>query len=544
MSETTANTAPKLVTVTIDGKTLQVPAGTSVFTAAAQAGIFIPHYCYHPDLPVAGVCRMCMVDIEKVPRLQISCNTQVAEGMVVHTKTEKVRDTVKNILELHLVNHPLDCPICDKAGECKLQDFYRDYGLYESRMAFDKVHKPKAVDIGTIVLDEERCILCTRCVRFTQEVTKTNELGIFNRGDRSELRTYDHGPLKNEYTGNLADICPVGALTAKDFRFRQRVWFLDKESSVCTQCARGCNIATSVNPRTKKLFRVEPRRNVDVNKSWICDKGRWEYHYVEERRVRDVRRLGAKGFTDATWHEFFGEFKEKAAAKTPRILFALSTHMTNEEIVDFVRATKELGTVEYTWIVDEAAAKERVPYDSILQHKDRTPNAMGFERVMGALKQPWLRQAAARERLRGAHFDWCVLVGLEGFTMPGVDTLLSALPGETKLVAHATTDQPWMERCQWVLPNVTSFEKSGTAINALGRLQKIAAALTPQFSGRDAHAFAFGLVRGGDREASPENRGVALVPEVMQLLGAGTTDWRRFAPLGVPVGTKTEEVSP
>lgn len=231
----------KMVKLTINDKAVEVPAGTSVFAAAAMAGIEIPHYCYHPDLSVAGVCRMCMVEIEKNPRLQISCNTPATEGMVVKTKTDKVKETVKNVLELHLINHPLDCPICDKAGECKLQDFYSGYGLYESRMDYEKVHKPKVQDIGTIMLDSERCILCSRCVRFTSEVTKTNELGIFNRGDRAVLGTVDNKPLKNDYTGNLADICPVGALTAKDFRFKQRVWFLDKTKTVCTLCAHGCN---------------------------------------------------------------------------------------------------------------------------------------------------------------------------------------------------------------------------------------------------------------------------------------------------------------
>src|SRR4051812_37947062 len=191
----------KKVQLEINGQKVQVDPGTTVFNAAVQAGIFIPHYCYHPDLSIAGVCRMCMVEIEKVPRPQISCNTMATEGMVVKTDTDKIRESVKSVLELHLINHPLDCPICDKAGECGLQNFYQSYGLYASRMDFEKVHKPKAQDIGTIVLDAERCILCTRCVRFTAEVTKSFELGIFQRGDRSTLEVYDGGELRNDYTG-------------------------------------------------------------------------------------------------------------------------------------------------------------------------------------------------------------------------------------------------------------------------------------------------------------------------------------------------------
>jgi NADH-quinone oxidoreductase subunit G len=491
----------KMVKLTINDKAVEVPAGTSVFAAAAMAGIEIPHYCYHPDLSVAGVCRMCMVEIEKNPRLQISCNTPATEGMVVKTKTDKVKETVKNVLELHLINHPLDCPICDKAGECKLQDFYSGYGLYESRMDYEKVHKPKVQDIGTIMLDSERCILCSRCVRFTSEVTKTNELGIFNRGDRAVLGTVDNKPLKNDYTGNLADICPVGALTAKDFRFKQRVWFLDKTKTVCTLCAHGCNTVVSRNPQTQKLFRVEPRRNPEINKSWICDRGRWDFHYVhDENRVPEPKRFVDGKWTEQTWHGAFQTLGEEITTEPTSILVALSAQMTNEEMTDAVNTLSSLGVKDFTWVVDESVVSDSKPFDGILKHRDLTPNARGFEMVMKSLNMSWMGTAQAVEKLKSKRFTRLLVMGLEGYEMPGLANLLLAAPAETKVALHATSQTAFLEKCDWILPNVSAFEKSGTLINAQGMSQKLKASVPKQFLSRDGQQVAWGLLQKSDRK--------------------------------------------
>ncbi|HEY4908107.1 MAG TPA: 2Fe-2S iron-sulfur cluster-binding protein, partial [Methylomirabilota bacterium] len=216
---------PKL---TVNGKAIEVPEGTNLIEAAKAAGVEVPHYCYHPALSIAGQCRLCMVDIEKVPRPQIACNTQATEGMVVETETERVKDTRRSMMEFHLINHPLDCPVCDQAGECFLQIYYMKHGLYDPRMIDEKVHKPKAVPLGPhVILDAERCILCSRCVRYCDEVTHTGELGIFHRGDHSEIGLFPGKALENKYSGNVIDICPVGALTDRDFRFKVRVWYLD-----------------------------------------------------------------------------------------------------------------------------------------------------------------------------------------------------------------------------------------------------------------------------------------------------------------------------
>jgi NADH-quinone oxidoreductase subunit G len=532
--------APKEIRLTINEQPIVAKPGMTVFQAAQTAGIFIPHYCYHPDLSIAGVCRMCMCEIEKNPRLQISCNTTVAEGMVVRTDSAKVKETVQSVLELHLINHPLDCPICDKAGECKLQDYYKDYGLYKSRIEYDtKNHKPKVVDIGSIVLDDERCILCTRCVRFTAEVTKTNELGIFNRGDRSVLRTYDEKPLRNEYTGNLADICPVGALTAKEFRFKQRVWFLDRNDSICTQCARGCNVTVSVNPQTTKLYRVEPRRNPEVNQSWMCDTGRWNTHYVgDESRIKNVQSQKEGQVFEETWESYFKVTSQKIKNNPGRVLVGLSAQLTTEEMADILEEMTVLGVTHYTWVVDETTVEDRAAYDGILKHRDQTPNAAGFLQLMSTQKKPWLKQEEALKKLQAKEFDQLILLGLEGITMPGVAEFLLKTPKETEITVHATNRVSLFEKAAWVLPNTSSFEKSGTMVNALGMMQKLVASMPWQFMARDGHSVCFGLKQGNDRSVSPSGRFQTVFKRLSNeaVFPGARNDWRKMPASGVNIG--------
>lgn len=532
----------KKIQLEINGKKVEVAAGTTVFNAAVEAGVFIPHYCYHPDLSIAGVCRMCMVEIEKIPRPQISCNTVATEGMVVRTDTDKIKETVKSVLELHLINHPLDCPICDKAGECGLQNFYSSYGLYNSRMDFEKVHKPKVQDIGTIILDSERCILCTRCVRFTDEVTKTSELGIFQRGDRSTLQVYDGGELRNDYTGNLADICPVGALTAKDFRFQQRVWLLDKTVSVCGMCARGCNTSVSVNSKTQKLYRVEPRRNPEVNASWICDEGRWGYHYVSSAdRLSLPKKYWDGVWRDHTWMDFFKEIQAEIKKSPAACLIGLSTQMTNEELWDLGQTLKSLGVTEVVRLANDVAVKEKTPFDGILKHNDVTPNAQGFEQVMKWLGLNWITLEAATAAMPRQSPEWVMCFGLEGdekrleFLAP----LTSAVPRSSKLVLHATNPLTVMSRATWVVPNVTFFEKNGTFTNALNRLQRVKAALTWQGMSRDGHAVALGLRRGDDREAPNPRAGEGHFQKVVApQTKNGDVSFKKFPALGEKLSEK------
>jgi NADH-quinone oxidoreductase subunit G len=260
--------------VTIDGKEIDAPGGINVIEAAEMVGIEIPHYCYHPALSVPGNCRMCLVEVEKAPKLQIACNTRVAEGMVVHTVSDKAKAAQRAVLEFLLINHPIDCPVCDQAGECKLQDYYMDYDRQPSRFPLpEKNRKGKAIDIGSgVMLDQERCILCARCTRFFDEITHTSELAIFERGDHNRIDINPGQPVNNKYAGNIVDICPVGALTEKEFRFRMRVWYLHRTASVCGGCERGCSI--DIHHHRGRIYRFKPRANRDVNSFWMCDEGR------------------------------------------------------------------------------------------------------------------------------------------------------------------------------------------------------------------------------------------------------------------------------
>src|SRR5436309_1981182 len=268
-------------TLEIDGQRIEVPDGLTVIQAAERLGIEIPHYCWHPGLSIAGNCRMCLVEIEKNPKLQIACNTRVADGMVVRTTSEKTKAAQRAVLEFLLINHPIDCPVCDQAGECKLQEYYMDYDRQRSRFPLPaKVRKKKAIPIGPLVmLDQERCILCARCTRFLDEVTHTSELAIYERGDHCEIELAPGRVLDNPYSGNVVDICPVGALTSRDFRFRARVWYLERAESVCGACANGCNI--EIYDREGRIFRFQPRQNLAVNQYWMCDAGRLSYRDLQ-----------------------------------------------------------------------------------------------------------------------------------------------------------------------------------------------------------------------------------------------------------------------
>lgn len=250
-------------------------------------GIEIPRFCYHQDLGADGNCRMCMVEIKGAKRPQIACDTFVKNGLEVYTKTKNIDEVKRSILELELINHPVDCAICDQAGECKLQDYYMDYGLYESHLHTPKTKKGKNIDLGSnVILDQERCVLCTRCVRFTSNITKTGELGVIGRGDSAKITVAPGHKLDNPYAMNVVELCPVGALTSKDFRFKQRVWFLDSVKSICHGCSRGCNIYIDYNETKysdEKVYRFRTRRNKQVNKSFLCDEGRLSYKELNEK---------------------------------------------------------------------------------------------------------------------------------------------------------------------------------------------------------------------------------------------------------------------
>jgi NADH-quinone oxidoreductase subunit G len=352
------------VKVVIDGTEVTVPEGTLVVEAAKLTGTSIPVYCYHPKLDPAGLCRICLVEIEKMPKLQIACATRVAEGMIVHTTSAKVAEARRGVLEFLLLNHPLDCPICDKGGECDLQDFTMTYGPGMSRLSEPKLHKPKQVDLGpTIVLDEERCILCRRCTRFDDEIAQERNLIVTERGQESLISTRDGGEYTSYFSGNTTEICPVGALTSKAYRFRSRPWDLGHTDSVCTQCSVGCNYR--IDTRFGRIMRTFTRENADVDDGWICDRGRYTFNYLySPHRLRQplIRRDGE--LKPATFDEAVALVAERldSAAKSKRVGIIGGGRLSDEEayaLQKFARRVLGTNNIDYRSHIQRFASPAR-----------------------------------------------------------------------------------------------------------------------------------------------------------------------------------------
>jgi NADH-quinone oxidoreductase subunit G len=476
-------TVPKL---TIDGKEVEVAPGTNVIEAARQVGVEIPHYCYHPGLSIAGQCRLCMVDIEKIPRPQISCNMVATDGMVVHTQTERVLETRKSIMEFHLVNHPLDCPVCDQAGECWLQIYYMKHGLYDPRMTDEKVHKPKAVPLGPhVILDAERCILCSRCVRFCDEITRTGELGIFNRGDHSEIGLFPGTTLENKYSGNVIDICPVGALTDRDFRFQVRVWYLDTARSICNGCARGCNIEIHTNrTRThhnagRRVARIKPRLNAEVNEWWICDAGRYGFRGIDDpsRLTAPMKREGDRA-VETTWDDAIGTLAQAFSRYRPEEIGILaSPQMSNEDLFVLERVVRHLGIRNVDFRVPPRAPGDQ---DDFLIRSDKNPNSRGAELSLagpgaGGLDAGGILKAAARKQIK---LLWIFHHDLAQSGWPETEQR-AALEGAAMVVFQGINGNAGSARAHLALPSAAYAEREGTFTNFQGRVQRFRAALSP-----------------------------------------------------------------
>jgi NADH-quinone oxidoreductase subunit G len=474
---------PKL---TVNGKAIEVPEGTNLIEAARIAGVEVPHYCYHPALSIAGQCRLCMVDIEKVPRPQIACNTQAAEGMVVETETPRVKDTRRSMMEFHLINHPLDCPVCDQAGECFLQIYYMQHGLYDPRMIDEKVHKPKAVPLGPhVILDAERCILCSRCVRYCDEVTHTGELGIFHRGDHSEIGLFPGKVLENKYSGNVIDICPVGALTDRDFRFKVRVWYLDTTKSVCNGCARGCNIEVHTNKHRphhnegRRVARLKPRFNAEVNTWWICDAGRYGFPWIDDksRLLHPQHRAGSQG-TDVSWDRALQEMVTVLGRyPAAEIGMLASPQMSNEDLWAVKRLADHLGVKNLDFRVPPAVPGDE---DDFLIRADKNPNTRGAELCgiapgPGGLDAVGMLRAAREKRLK---LLWIFHHDLGASAWPEAE-VQAALDGVEVAIFQGTNANDVSARAHLVLPSAAYVERDGTFTNFQGRVQRFRTAVPP-----------------------------------------------------------------
>lgn len=481
-----------LVELIVDGMPVQVPAGTSILEAVLRTGGEIPYFCYHPKLRVVGSCRMCQVEVQGTPKLVISCATPVADGMEVLTASERVKKARNAVLEFLLLNHPLDCPVCDKGGECPLQDHTLKFGPGESRFIEQKIHRIKHQPIGPfIIFDAERCILCTRCVRFCQDVTGTSELGVFGRGDRSEIGLFPGQSLDNRYSGNVIDLCPVGALTSRDYRFQARPWDLVKQvPSICGLCSAGCNITVDVRHKEQgqQILRIRPRVNNEVNGHWICDEGRFGFHFAEDQgRVGKplIRRDGE--LLPVSWDEAIGRIADDLARivrekGAEAIGVIASARLTNEEAF-LVRQLfgDRLGIPNIDYRVRRSQEPGGdAPEDHLLRRTDKHPNSVGM-RTLGLL--PRAQGMGTREMLSAA------TEGRLAALLVFEEDLVTALSGELAvaesleklelLVAHDLFLTATAKLAHVVLPGLSFYEKEGTFTNVAGRVQRLQPALEP-----------------------------------------------------------------
>jgi NADH-quinone oxidoreductase subunit G len=549
------------ITVKVDGKAVQVPktmpdplsgrpTPTTMIQACALAKVDVPHYCYHPKLPVVGNCRMCLVEfgtpalgpdrkpvmnpdgtpkIAKSPRPAIACATPVSPGMEIYTNTPGVKQMREGVLEFLLINHPLDCPICDQAGECKLQEYSVDHGQAVSRFVEEKVHKPKRVDLGPrIVLDDERCILCTRCIRFTRDIAGDDALGIVNRGSYNVLTAYPDKAFDNNYTLNTVDICPVGALTSKDFRFQMRVWFLKETKSVCTSCATGCNIV--IGSRENKVHRYEPRENDAVNSCWMCDYGRLNYKWInhEDRLARVTRRTISGQQEPIAWKIALSEITE-LLNRTPKASAAIiaSARQTTEELYLLSKLKPKLGAMS-----DSIARSGDA--DKLLLNGDRNPNTIGAK-LTGISADPMgsnIRDIA--EAIRSGKIRTLIVFG-EDVTKHGIGTdLLGKL--ETLIVSDILPNET-TARAHYVLPGCAHAEKRGTFINTKGRVQRFMKVIEPKGDSRAEWEILHELVlhvTGQNGFVSIEGLFNQMAAEIPALRGV---TWAALGDMGVTIAT-------
>ena len=389
----------ELVTVTIDGRQVQVPKGTVLVEAAAAAGVEIPVFCYEPRLgPPVGACRMCLVEIEGRPKLQTGCTTPVEDGMVVHSaqSSEQAAQGQSATMEFLLLNHPLDCPVCDKGGECALQDLSFRYGSGKTRMTFRKRSLEKLIPISpTIALDRERCILCYRCTRFSQEVAEDEELVAVNRGALSMIATFEGEPYRGPFSGNVVELCPVGALTSTQYRFRARPWEYEQAASVCGLCPVGCNV--TVQSREGKIQRVLSRNHPEIDRGWLCDKGRFSYSYLySEERILVPRRRGARELEELGWEEALNELEGMIERARGEVVLALSGTETIELAYSLAKVVRQ-GAASDRVVLPEQALDVLDPFRVSVSALAAAEEIVIFEECPVLERAPivelWLKQA-------------------------------------------------------------------------------------------------------------------------------------------------------
>ena len=506
-------------TITIDGRSIEARQGQTIIQAALDQGIEIPHFCWHPKLSIAGNCRICLVEVEKAPKLVIACQTQVADGMVVHTKNPRVVNAREAVMEFLLINHPLDCPICDEAGECKLQDYAYSHSIGSSRFEEDKVHKPKRVELGpNVLLDTERCIMCSRCIRFCDEIAKKPQLTFTQRGDHVELTTFPGEALDNPYSMNTIDICPVGALTSRDFRFKARVWEMSATESVCPGCARGYNIFVWV--RNNEILRLTPRFNSDVNEYWMCDVGRLTScsHVNAETRLKSPQMRKEQDLAEVGWDEAIARVaSELKTFRKSEIAVIASAYATNEDNYVLQKFASEiLGTRQVAFRAHEVQGDQ----DDILIRQDKMPNTRGatalgipggsaFEGILRGIREGQIKALYVVEDNLAAD--------------PAIAKILGRLE---LLVVHSSNENETTRLADVVLPCSTFAERNGTYTNFQGHVQRIRPAVATIDSERSLDGFSMSRLdrfgtqfdrwsRGTRRDARPSWKIISGIASLM-----------------------------
>ncbi len=452
--------------ITIDNKELEFKPSQTILQVAIENGIDIPHFCWHPGLSVSGNCRICLVEIEKFPKLAIACSTQAMDGMIVYTKSEKVIKAQNAVMEFLLINHPLDCPICDEAGECKLQDYAYKYSTGQSRFDEEKNQKDKRIPLGpNVMFDQERCISCSRCIRFCEEIAKDPQLTFINRGEKVTITTFPGKELDNPYSMNVIEICPVGALTSRHFRFRARVWDMSFTDSICPGCSRGCN--TIIGVRNNEILRIEPRENLDVNEYWLCDWGRLNtYKHINDSNLRVKSPIVLSEETDKQvevgWDEAISRASSELNNLRGEILFIASAYSTLEDNYTLKKFANEIFKTEnivYIPNIDESFE------DELLKKADKTPNSNGLKLLgINPISDKHI------ESLKEGKFKIIYLINDDISRIPEVNKIMKKIDIS---IMHLSIRNSIMEKAAVVFPESTYAEINGTFVNFQNRVQRI-----------------------------------------------------------------------
>jgi NADH-quinone oxidoreductase subunit G len=472
-------------TFILNGQEAEITPGRNVLQMAQDNGVHIPHYCYHQGLSAPANCRMCLVEIEMGGRrgLAPSCTAIPAEGMIVDTETDAVKDNQEAIMEFLLINHPLDCPVCDQSGECELQNYSFSHGPGASRFMEEKSVQPKK-DIGEhVMLYSDRCIRCTRCIRFCDEISGTSELGYFNRGVHNEIDVFPGIKMDNRLSGNTVDICPVGALLDKDFMFKQRVWFLQSSDSVCPGCSTGCNIRADLNK--ERIYRLVPRENLEVNDYWMCDDGRhgWGYVHSDDRILFPTIGRG-ESENLVLWDAAFAKVKDgisdvRNAHGAEAVAAFASPHLTNEEQFLFGKLITEglAGTKVALRSTVDSEGDVSFKFGFTI-HADKSPNSRGANEILNALKVTLTSESDVWDGIRDGSIKAVLFFGGDPLSKFS-DQEKDALRGLEFLVVQDILASDVSLAADVVLPGAAFIEKDGTFTNYAGRVQQISAGLEP-----------------------------------------------------------------